>query len=181
MPNGLVLAGGRSTRMGTDKGLIKYHDKPQREHLFHLLQEVCTVVYTSCRKGQDIPENTNPLIDRFDIPGPMNGIMSAFSHTPDTSWLIVAVDMPYVNRPALDLLLTKRDQNKVATCFYNPEIKDCEPLLTLWEPTAFPLLQEFTKKGNISPQKFLRTYDANMIEVPDLKILKNFNSPEDRI
>ena len=181
MPNGLVLAGGRSTRMGTDKGLMSYHGKPQREHLFDLLKEVCETVYTSCRKDQDVAEINNPLIDLFEIPGPMNGILSAFGHAPDTSWLIVAVDMPYVTRQALELLLTQRDQKKVATCFYNPELNDCEPLLTLWEPIAYPLLQEFVKEGNLSPQKFLRTHDANVIHIPDANLLKNFNSPADLI
>ncbi|HZY79884.1 MAG TPA: molybdenum cofactor guanylyltransferase [Cyclobacteriaceae bacterium] len=177
--NGLVLAGGRSTRMGTDKGLINYHGKPQREHLFDLLQELCKTVYTSCRKGQDITGVNNPLIDFFDIPGPINGIMSAFHQAPGSSWLIVAVDMPKVNKATLELLLSKRDQNKIATCFYNPELKDCEPLLTLWEPIAYPLLRDFTEKGNVSPQRFLRTHNANVIPIEDPGMLANFNSPED--
>jgi molybdopterin-guanine dinucleotide biosynthesis protein A len=177
--NGLVLAGGHSMRMGTDKGLLIYNGKPQREFLFELLKEFCHQVYTSCRKDQQIPEMLNPLPDRFEIAGPMNGVLSAFSHRPDASWLTIAVDMPYVSRDNLQLLVNARDQKKIATCFYNPETQQPEPLLTLWESEAYPLLLEFTEKGNVSPREFLKTHHVNLIQPPDDKTLLNFNTPED--
>lgn len=174
-----MLAGGHSTRMGRDKGLLIYNGKPQREFLFDLLKTFCGQVYTSCRTDQHIPEIFNPLPDRFDIAGPMNGILTAFTHQPDASWLITAVDMPFVNRDALQLLISSREENKIATCFYNPETQQPEPLLTLWEREAYPLLSEFTKKGNIGPREFLKTHPVNLIHPPDEKTLLNFNSPED--
>lgn len=152
---------------------------PQREFLFDLLKQFCNRVYTSCRNDQHVPEVLNPLPDRFDIVGPMNGILTAFSYHPLTSWLIVAVDMPYVNRDTLQLLISSRDENKIATCFYNPQAQQPEPLLTLWERAAHPLLLAFTEKGNISPRKFLKTHDVNLIQPPDEKTLLNFNSPKD--
>jgi len=176
--NGLVLAGGLSTRMGMDKGLLKYHGKPQREFLFNLLRELCDQVYTSCRKDQNIPDLYNPLVDRFEMPGPMNGIMSAFSHR-HTSWLIVAVDMPYVNEHTLQRLMGRRDREKIATCYYNRETAQPEPLLTLWETNAYPLLCDFTAKGNASPREFLKMHPVNLIEPPDARMLLNVNTPED--
>lgn len=167
--------------MGTDKGLLNYHGTPQREHLFHLLQEFCTGVFTSCRKDQNVPEDYNPLIDKFSIPGPMNGIMTAFSHRPDSAWLIVAVDMPYVGKSTLEQLMVNRDRKKLATCFYSPDLKGPEPLLTLWEPAAFSFLRSFTEKGNISPQQFLAEHNVNVIQAHDVKVLANFNSPNDKL
>jgi len=177
--NGLVLAGGHSTRMGTDKALLAYNGKPQREFLFDLLKQFCDRVYTSCRKDQNIPEMLNPIPDRFEMVGPMNGILTAFTHHPDSNWLIIAVDMPYINRDTLQLLISSHDENKTATCFYNPETQQPEPLLTLWGPEAQPLLLTFTEKGNISPREFLKTHDVNLIQPPDEKTLLNFNSPND--
>jgi molybdopterin-guanine dinucleotide biosynthesis protein A len=175
--NGLVLSGGYSTRMGSDKGLIDYHGRPQREHLFHLLEEFCDEVYTSCRAEQNIPASYNPIEDRFSIYGPMNGIMSAFTHKPGASWLIIAVDMPYVTSNALRLLVDKRDQEKLATCFYNPATKAPEPLLTLWEAKAYPFLVAFTEKGNVSPREFLRTHDVELVDAVDSRTLVNINTP----
>lgn len=177
--NALILAGGKSTRMGTDKSLLVYHDKPQREFLFELLQKFCDRVYTSCRIDQDIEEKWNPLPDQYEISGPMNGILTAFHHTPDTAWLIVAVDMPYVNADSVQFLINNRDSSKVATCFFNKERQHPEPLFTLWESSAYPLLADFTRKGKVSPKEFLTTHGVHVIHPPDERILLNVNTPED--
>ena len=166
--------------MGTDKSLLVYNGRPQREFLFELLETFCGQVYTSCRKDQQLPGNLNPLADSFHTAGPMNGIMTAFSRHPDASWLIIAVDMPYVTRATLQLLTGKRDKTRIATCFYNPVTKQPEPLLTLWEKEAYPFLRAFTGKGGISPRDFLKTHRVNLIPPPDTKTLLNFNTPEDR-
>lgn len=176
---GLVLTGGFSRRMGRDKSLIDYNGKPQREYLFDLLSQFCRVVFTSCRADQPVPVNLNPLADRFHVPGPLNGILSAFSRKADTAWLIVAVDMPYVTSVVLNYLITNRDETKMATCFVNPELRQPEPLLTLWEPLAFPSLLKFADRGNLSPKEFLKTHPVKMIHPPDAKALLNFNYPDD--
>ena len=173
--NGLVLAGGYSTRMGTDKSLLVYNGKPQREYLFDLLSERCDRVFTSCRKDQDVPGKLNPLADSTNIPGPLNGIISAFAFQADASWLIVAVDMPFIFAPTLALLINNRDRKKYATCFYNPQTQLPEPLLTLWEAHAYPSLQEFVKNGKISAREFLKTHPIRMIDPPDEKTLVNVN------
>jgi molybdenum cofactor guanylyltransferase len=174
---GLVLAGGRSTRMGTDKGLLVYHGKVQREHLFDLLSRFCEGVFTSCHAGQQLPEHLNPLVDTYDLKSPMNGILSAFQKFPDKAWLIVAVDMPYVDDRVLETLIRQRDRSKVATCFYNEVEKLPDPLLTIWEPVSYPMLLKTVKQGKISPRDFLATHGACMITPPDDKTLLNINSP----
>lgn len=174
---GLVLSGGRSTRMGRDKGLIAYHGKPQREHLFELLSKHCVAVFTSCHADQQVPDHLNPLADEYDLRSPLNGILTAFKKFPDKAWLIVAVDMPYVDDHVLETLIRNRDSNKVATCFYNTAEKLPDPLLTLWEPMAWPLLVKFVAKGNISPRDFLSTHGAHTIIPPDDRTLLNINSP----
>lgn len=180
-PFGLILAGGRSTRMGSDKSLIDYHGKPQREYLFELLSGICEAVFTSCKQEDDVPQELHPLHDTYDYPGPINGILSAFARHPESSWLVVAVDMPFVDRAALELLIGSRDKTKFATCFRNTAGEHFpEPLLTLWEPAAYPQLLRYAKDGNISPRYFLQQTDIKLVPVPDPKILLNINSPHDR-
>lgn len=177
--HGLVLAGGRSTRMRKDKGLINYHGKPQREFLFDLLERYCDRVFVSCRKEQAISSSLHPICDTFNFEGPLNGIMSAFELHPDCVWLAVAVDMPFINQEVLQFLLLNRDESKVATCFYDSEGKLPEPLLTIWEPSAFPLLKIFADAGGISPREFLIANDCNKLKQVNSKIHFNINTPED--
>lgn len=177
--NGLVLAGGKSSRMGKDKSRLVYHGKPQREFLFDLLSGFCLKVYTSCRHEQDIPDVLNPLPDLYNFQSPLNGILSAFDRQADVAWLVVAIDMPNVDEKAIDFLIRNRDASKVATCYYNEETHLPEPLLTIWEPHALSDLRKFSESGKISPRDFLSTHGAHCVKPPDRAILKNVNSPED--
>lgn len=177
--NGLILAGGKSLRMGHDKSLIEYHNVSQREYLFTMLKNFCAVVFTSCKITHTVPVRFNPLPDHFDFESPLNGILTAFAHDSIAAWLTVPIDMPLIDVEIIAYLLNKRDSNKVATCFYDSEGKNPEPLIAIWEPRAYPLLQNFYKEGKISPRDFLKQHDTHIIEIPDRNALANINSPEE--
>ena len=72
-----------------------------------------------------------------------------------------------------------RDPAKVATCFYDSEGKDPEPLIAIWEPKAYPLMINFYKAGKISPRDFLKMEDICILQIPDRNALVNINSPEE--
>jgi molybdopterin-guanine dinucleotide biosynthesis protein A len=78
---GLVLAGGLSQRMQTDKGRLRYgaQGREQREVAAALLAEVCQDVFVSCRAEQaaELPAGLQPLPDTFLGLGPVGGILSA--------------------------------------------------------------------------------------------------------
>ncbi|MGC3946547.1 MAG: NTP transferase domain-containing protein [Chryseolinea sp.] len=178
--NGLVLAGGLSTRMGTDKALIDYHGKPQREHLFDALKIVCNEVYTSCRRESDIPSYLNPITDKFDIKSPLNGILSAFQFETNSAWLTVPVDLPNVSIGVLRDIVSRRDHRKLATCFFDLSAGGPEPLLTIWEPRALPLLTAQVSRGNVSPRSFLTHNEVKIIYGLDQSIFMNVNDPASR-
>ena len=177
--NGLILAGGKSSRMGRDKSQIVFHELPQRHHLFNLLKPFCNKVYLSCKSATNIPHDLNPLPDQFDIDSPLNGILTAFVHDPDAAWLAIAVDMPFVDTVTLETLIQNRKPDKVASCFFDSDGAKPEPLLTIWEPRAFPLLREFQKRGAISPRRFLMENDIHLLSVPDKRALVNVNTEGD--
>jgi molybdopterin-guanine dinucleotide biosynthesis protein A len=176
---GLVLAGGRSVRMGTDKGLLDYKGKPQREYLFDLLSNVCEQVFTSCRAEQNVPVFLHPIVDNFDYEGPINGILTGIQTHPEKAWLVIAVDMPFVDLGALEFLLANRDKSKLATCFLNEAENFPEPLLTVWEPTAYAQLKAYAAAGNISPRMFLESNPIKTVKPADKKVLLNINYPKD--
>lgn len=177
--NGLILAGGRSARMGRDKSMLHIHDQPQRIHIHNLLKRFCRTVCLSCKSEKEVPRELNPIADRYDLESPLNGILSAFSVDPVIAWLAVAVDMPLVDEATIAFLIGHRDPQKIATCFRDSDGRKPEPLLTLWEPAAYPLLRSFHMEGNISPRDFLMRNDITLIDAPDAAALTNINSEED--
>ncbi|MBS1503406.1 MAG: NTP transferase domain-containing protein, partial [Bacteroidetes bacterium] len=50
--NGLVLAGGKSQRMGFDKGAVNWFGKEQRYYLADMMKPLCNEVFISCRDDQ---------------------------------------------------------------------------------------------------------------------------------
>ncbi len=176
---GLVLAGGRSSRMGRDKGLIVYHNKPQREYIAALLGKFCSEVYVSCKAKEYISAAHNPLPDQFDLESPLNGILSAFEKNNSVAWLTVPVDMPYVDEAALAYLITHRNTNKMVTCFIDSDGKHPEPLLALWEAKAAIPLKLYYERGGISPREFLKQQDILLLHPPDKRIYQNINTPEE--
>lgn len=177
--NGLVLGGGRSSRMGEDKSLMDYHGLPQRDYLFLLLKPFCNEVFFSCRREQQDSSLKNQLIDQFEIETPLNGILSAFQKHPDTAWITVPVDMPNIGAAAVDFLIQHRNKEKVASCFYDSEGDKPEPLFTVWEPRAFPMLLKFYERGGASPRAFLLSHAVEVVVAPDRDWLFNINTREE--
>lgn len=178
--NGLVLAGGQSSRMGEDKGLLSYHGIPQRNHLYRLLTPLCGKVYTSCNKAQasGIAANLSPLTDCFPGTGPLSGLLTAMQFDPGSAWLAVACDLPYLTVQTLAYLIRHRNTSAFATAFINEEDGLPEPMLAIWEPKAYPiLLQDFIKE-NVSMRKALMSQDTLLLHAPDLVELRNVNDPD---
>jgi molybdopterin-guanine dinucleotide biosynthesis protein A len=177
--NGLVLNGGQSRRMGIDKGLLSYHGIPQREFVFNLLRVFCNDVFLSCKSTDSIPAELNPLPDEFDMDSPLNGIMTAFLRDAESAWITLPVDMPFVDDNVVRHLLTARDNSYDATCFYDSEGSDPEPMICIWESRCAPLLKEFYSNGNISPRKFLKSHRVKLVESPSPQVHLNVNTPEE--
>ncbi|MFY7908583.1 MAG: NTP transferase domain-containing protein [Emticicia sp.] len=174
--NALILIGGKSSRMGTDKGLLNYHGKPQREYLFDLAKKYCSEVYFSCRAEQQFSERS--IIDTYTL-GPMGGILSAFDFNPNSAWLVAACDMPLIDENSFQTLINHRIKEKVATAFLNPETNAPDPLFTIYEPKAFQLLTKYVETGNKSPKVFLQKNDTEIIKLSNLDFLKNVNTKEE--
>ncbi|MFS4469371.1 NTP transferase domain-containing protein [Maribacter sp. 2210JD10-5] len=176
---GLVLSGGKSTRMGKDKGLIKYHNAPQREHLYELLNAVCEKTFLSIRPDQleTIPEVLNTIVDQDEFIGPYNGLLSAHRKHPDAAWLVLACDLPLIDKKALEELILERDTAKMATAFADKNNPLPEPLCAIWEPKALATSITYLNNGNgTCPRKFLIHNDVKLVFPERAEILLNANS-----
>lgn len=178
---GLVLAGGKSQRMGSDKGLLSYHGKPQREYMAGLMAKLCASVQLSCRPDQvnEIETDLNLLPDSFLGLGPFGAILSAFRQDPNAAWMVVACDLPLLDHATLDHLLAHRNPSKLATAFLNPATDFPDPLVTIWEPRAYPALLSFLAQGYSCPRKVLINTDIALLEIPNANALRNVNTPAD--
>ena len=179
--NGLVLAGGKSVRMGAAKDLMQWHGKEQRYYAADLLDKFCGEVFISCRREQqgDIDPAYKTLPDTFLNMGPSGGILSAFRAQREKAWLVIACDLPLLNQDTLRFLVANRAAEKIATTYESPFDGLPEPLITIWEPASFPVLLSFLAKGITCPRKVLINSDASVLKPSQPDALMNVNTPED--
>ena len=179
---GLVLSGGKSTRMGTDKGLIEYHGKPQREYLYELLQQVCEKTFISLREEQEaeLPNRMESIVDLNEYRGPYNGLLSAYKKNPEVAWLVLACDLPLMDLEALKELIAARNPEREATAFALKENPLPEPLCAIWEPRALQNSVAYLESGNgTCPRKYLINHDSELVFPSNERVLLNANSEEE--
>jgi molybdenum cofactor guanylyltransferase len=176
--NGLVLAGGQSQRMGTDKGLLNYHGSEQRLHTANLLASYCQQVYISLNSSQaDSYQGPYPtLTDQYLNCGPLAGILTAFRHNPNTAWLVLACDLPYINQPSLAQITSQRNPQKLATAFQSSTGGFPEPLATIYEPRAYPKLLQMLSYGYDCPRKALINSNIQLLQATQSQALLNINT-----
>ena len=179
---GLVLTGGKSTRMGTDKGLIEYHGIAQREYLYQLLQRVCDYTYMSIREEQasEFSANHNLIVDQNKFKGPYNGLLSAHNFNPNVAWLVLACDLPLMDEDALEQLINLRNPSKMATAFATRESGLPEPLCAIWEPAGLKKSLDYLENGpGTCPRKFLINEYIKLVFPENEEVLWNANFKED--
>lgn len=181
--NGLVLAGGKSSRMGTAKDKLNWHGKEQRYFAADLLAAFCNEVFISCRQDQleNFDSHYNALPDTFLNMGPFGGILSALRAQRDKAWLVVACDLPLLDKKSLEFLIQSRDPEKAATTYESPFDGLPEPLITIWEPKSYPLLLNFLGTGNTCPRKVLINSDPLILKPENPDALMNVNTPEEAV
>ncbi len=160
---GLVLAGGRSERMGMPKAELIYYDRPQWAYCANLLSPYCDRVYVSVddvNQIDDVPDEMR-LVDERPQGGPMSGILTALKSHPENTWLVMACDMPGIDRAIMNRLVRYRDPDCAISCFSDEE-GNIEPLLSFWEAGIHSrLLSRNLDKS--SPTEIIRSVNSAVI------------------
>ena len=90
----------------------------------------------------------------------------------------MATDLPFVDKKLIQLLLQNRNPSKIATTIKGKEQQFLEPLITLYEPKAYPKLLSYLSQGYSCPRKVLINSEVEIIEVDD-HLIQNVNTPQE--
>jgi len=179
---GLVLAGGRSTRMRTDKAALLYGGRSQLERAMALIAAQVAHAYVSVRADQ----SADPLRAHFpQIPdthenlGPVAGLLAAQARHPEAAWLVLACDLPLLDELTLAHLVRSRAPERMATAYRSSHDGLPEPLCALWEPRSAAPLAAYVASGRQCPRRFLLGADTCVIDEPNPGALDNINTPEE--
>lgn len=179
---GLVLTGGKSSRMEADKALLKYHGVPHAQYIHDILSEHCEEVYLSAREGQwtHTELENHPLIhDTAPGEGPIRGILSAFERHPDANWLVVACDLAHFSDETVRTLLARFKEDRAATCYKNSEKGFPEALCAIYTPAGREALLAAVAQDIRCPVKVLREADCELVDLTPGINLANINTKQE--
>lgn len=177
----LILTGGKSTRMGRDKYLMKQNGKPQFEYLYDMFQQAGIPAFLSCSKEQDktILDAYPKLIDLYDGIGPIGGIQTAIAHDAKSSWLVIACDLTNITIGDITQLSDANDEKHDVITYKKKDTDYYETTISIYNPSSFGLIKKQVEHQQYSLQKILKGSKVKVISPLGDENLKNVNRPED--
>ncbi|MBU2882025.1 molybdenum cofactor guanylyltransferase [Psychrosphaera sp. B3R10] len=177
---GVVMSGGKSQRMGTNKALLERHGKTMADFTAECLTTAgARQVLHSVPFGFETVAS-NQIADITSSLGPLGGILSildyAINQDIKTNFLFVPVDLPLLKPQTLTQLAQYSLINENAVTFHR------QPLPVLIRPSLDILktLIEITDtQKNLSMFHFLDKINAEAIKLEDVDVLYNSNRPEE--
>ncbi|MGR6873527.1 molybdenum cofactor guanylyltransferase [Pseudomonas sp. HK3] len=176
--DGILLAGGRSSRMGQDKALLR---RDHRDMFFYMIDTLeplpLNTIYISRNRDQIRYLTRYPMIcDLHEKLGPLGGIYSVMKKSNSDGFLIVPVDLPLIETPDLNRLF------KVG-CEQNKPVYFEHHYLPLFLPNTADIEQYLKKviNGDIqtrSIKNLCRRFDAIALTPNDETRLSNTNTPD---
>jgi molybdopterin-guanine dinucleotide biosynthesis protein A len=180
--HGLVLAGGKSRRMGRDKAALVTDGETQLARAVKRLAGFVDRVFVStstAQAGDPVRNEFEQIVDRYDDMGPIAGILSAMDTFPGHSWLVLACDLPNIDAATIGFLVDNASPDHPVTAFRSVIDDMPEPLCAVYRPAARTIIDGYVAEGIKCPRKMLINSPTCLLRQPSPGALHNINTPDD--
>lgn len=182
----IILAGGKSERMGVNKALIKLNNQILLTITYNLAINLSKLVYVISPYSEQykliLPEDCQFIQEEEEtkFSGPLIAFYQGLLHI-KTEWvLLLACDLPLLDLNEIQNWINYLPQiDKKAIAFLPKNIKGWEVLCGFYRSNCLPSLQKFINQGGMSFQYWLKNHLVETIPIKNLKMLSNCNTPED--
>lgn len=181
---GIILAGGQSKRMGTNKAFVRLNGKPLIDYALDALNKVTPNVILSAGTESLNYKNLPAVKDVFPGCGPMGGIYSALRFSNTELNLVLSCDMPFISADMLNFLVEKATEYKSDVTLPIDEEGYFQPLCAVYRKSMIPcfeqaiLRQELKLKWMIEKVNFRIIAIENTNKSYNSKTFLNMNTPE---
>ncbi|WP_262507356.1 molybdenum cofactor guanylyltransferase [Salegentibacter salegens] len=175
-----VLAGGKSSRMGRDKGLVSLNEEPMILHVLRELEflKIPTkiIANNSAYKKFNLPIYNDVIPEK----GPMGGLLTAMENTKAEMVLLLACDMPFITASAIEKLLNNSDNEQITASMFNQKIN---PLFSIYPVILKENIKKSIALGNLKMTDFILKNQHVLLPFENEisgKIFKNINTEKER-
>jgi molybdopterin-guanine dinucleotide biosynthesis protein A len=176
-----ILAGGKSSRMGSDKGLLLIEGKAMIQYVIEQVQSVFSKVVIVSNNLEYGKFGLEVIPDLIKDVGPAGGIYSALNHSVSNSNFIVSCDMPFVTKEAIHYIFSRKLDAQIVL-LKNKE--NLEPLFGLYAKNCEEIWLNLIHEKNTKLQEMvlhfnLQTIDAEHEKVFSESFFRNINTLAD--
>jgi len=182
---GVILAGGRSTRFGSNKALAILDGKPLIQHVADLISGL----FAECLLVTNTPEEYEFLslpmtYDRYEESGPLAGIHAALLEVNEPRAFVVACDMPNLSPELIRYLcnMNEQDYDAIIPCLE----KGQEPLFGIYHKKSLTVIDACLQQNNcqiiraLADLRVRRVSEQEILSITgNLNCFKNINRPAD--
>jgi molybdopterin-guanine dinucleotide biosynthesis protein A len=181
---GVILAGGKSSRMGQPKALLPFDSEPLIVHTVRTLRHLSSDIVVVAAPEQDLPSLPVTLVrDEVAYQGPVGGILYGLRAARSEICFVTSCDAPFLNLELIAFLIAQMTDYDVVVPYWQERL---QPLHAVYRRSVAPLLQEQLERGELRPiflYKKVRTREISPDEIrrfdPEGLSFRNMNSPED--
>lgn len=145
---GIILAGGKSKRMGIDKSEIIYNNMLLVEYPINLFKNICDEIILSADSNKLHKYNYLKVPDEVGKFGPISGIYSCLKKSSNNLNIVISCDMPLISEQLLQYIIKNSEHSDLVMPFYNSHY---EPLCAIYTKQLIPIIENLFIKNDYSP------------------------------
>jgi len=181
---GVVLAGGKSRRMKTDKALIKFNDKTLIEHQLDLLKPIFNSVLISANTDNYSFTDVSIIKDEQTDLGPIGGISSILKNVETEYIFVISVDTPMITPELINHLISQKENHDIVMPVFKGKY---EPTCAVYNQNCIKIIEKQILAKNYKLINFIEKSKTKFIEIDENSefykenLFVNLNKPEDLI
>ncbi|MCA9959637.1 MAG: molybdenum cofactor guanylyltransferase [Anaerolineales bacterium] len=179
-----IMAGGKSSRMGQDKSFVLFEGQPLIERVINRVADLGDELILITNKPADYAHLGLPMFsDVYPDHGSLGGIYTAVYYASHPYTLIVACDMPWLNRDLLHYMLTLRTSADIVAPRWD---KYPEPLHAIYNKTCLPPILSKLQAQQLKITSFFGQVQVRFVEREEIaqfdgngRSFTNINTPDE--
>lgn len=175
---GVILAGGKNSRMGADKGLLLVNGEKIVERAIEAMKAAVDEIMIISNGNNYDYLGYKVYTDIIKDCGPMSGIYTALTYSKTEKNFVVSCDLPFLNRELVGFIVENSDSCEIAIPKHGEKL---EPLCAVYDKSCREGFEVLLQRKELKLQNALRHFKVKQIPVPENisagSCFENINTP----
>lgn len=171
---GVILAGGKSSRMGVNKSFLKLNNQTIIERIVELMKSIFSEVMIITNTPDEYTFLQLPLfVDIYKWKGPLAGIHSALVHSKTEKIFVISCDVPLMSEEMIKYIVDYKTDKSIVFC---EAAGYHQPLVAVYSKSIREIIERFISNNDMNDKsfhRFLKSIDAEVIHPQNLSFYKD--------